>query len=407
MSILGPLLVAGFYAIIIWSAVTANGPQQIAIYDEEGLLYKAFGNTTSQGHYFRINQEEFQQQKQGMGELYYDAILHVVSKRQEAGLPIVRLYCGSKLNNQVLAHIQEEVNKSIRRIKLKRAGLSEREVEGLEEDYTMMVIDLTKEGNAASEDELVSVVGFLGGLVVYLFIFMYSVQVMKGVMEEKQNRIIEVMICSVRPLELMMGKVLGIAAVGLTQIGIWIVLITSLSLGVTLFLGIDPSEVTTSSAVVAGTVAGTEWSQLIQSIAQIDFMLLGGCFIFYFLIGYLSYAALFAAIGAAVDADTDTQQFLLPVSMPLVLSIALSGSIMVAPEGDLAVWLSMIPLTSPVAMMIRVPMLGYDWQILVSMALLLIFFFGVTVIASKIYRIGILVHGKKISYQELLKWLRA
>ena len=235
---------------------------------------------------------------------------------------------------------------------------------------------------------------------------------MRGVIEEKTSRIVEVIISSVKPFQLMMGKIIGIAGVGLTQIALWVVLSTVISTVVFMVLGVEGLDsikgmenAQTMGSVGALKDVDTKTLSGLKMLATIDFSLIFGCFIFYFIFGYLMYGALFGAVGAAVDNETDTQQFMLPITIPLILSIALSGAIIANPHSNFSVWASIFPLTSPVVMMIRLPFIGFSWELLLSMSVLVISFMASTWLAAKIYRIGILLYGKKPTYKELVKWL--
>jgi ABC-2 type transport system permease protein len=266
-----------------------------------------------------------------------------------------------------------------------------------------------------------AVVGFGFAVLIYLFIFLYGVQVMRGVMEEKSNRIVEVIISSVRPFQLMMGKIIGVALVGLTQFVLWIILTSVLF---TFVVGSIAPELSDAGSMaekiqITETVAAESADDTMNQSAVAEMMelimfrvnwpLMIGMFIFYFLGGYLLFASLFAAIGAAVDNETDTQQFMLPITIPLVFGFIVSEFALSNPEGASVFWFSMVPLTSPVVMMVRIAM-GFDsstiWQLFLSMGLLIAGFLGAVWLAAKIYRVGILMYGKKVSYKELWKWLR-
>jgi ABC-2 type transport system permease protein len=274
-----------------------------------------------------------------------------------------------------------------------------------------------KESNA----DLVRVVGVFSGMAIYFFIFLFASQVLRGVLEEKTNRIVEVLISSVKPIQLMMGKIVGIAMVGLTQFLIWVVLTFAIIYGVqlsapTLF------EVTPEVAEQAATLpdgvqvpmadvdsaptAQTSIFTKIDNYFNISFTALLLCFLFYFLIGYLIYAALFAAVGSAVDNEADSQQFTMPVTIPLILAMVLIVPITEDPNGSIAFWFSMIPLTSPIAMMIRLPSGVPADQLFASMAIAVAFFILCVWFAAKIYRVGVLMYGKKVTYRELFKWLK-
>ena len=234
-----------------------------------------------------------------------------------------------------------------------------------------------------------------------MFIFMYGTMVMRGVIEEKTSRIVEVMISSLRPFQLMMGKIIGVALVGLTQFLLWVMFTVALSaLAEIVLLNdvlLEPSNNESQSLIIAQIKSLTSGINLIQI-----FIL----FLFYFIAGYLMYSSLFAAVGSAVDAEADTQQFILPVTLPLILSFILIQPIIDNPEGSLAFWMSIIPFTSPIIMMVRLPFGVDSWQIIISMTILISTFIMTTWLASKIYRTGILMYGKKASFRELLKWLK-
>jgi ABC-2 type transport system permease protein len=238
---------------------------------------------------------------------------------------------------------------------------------------------------------------------------------MRGVIEEKTNRIVEVIISSVKPFQLMMGKIVGIALVGLTQFLLWVVLTGGIY---AIFMNTVVKEKYSSEnieALMQKSSDGTgvdnmdellENQQMIQRIQSINWLLIIPAFIFYFLGGYLLYGSLFAAIGSAVDNETDTQQFILPITVPLIFSFMMAQMILNDPTGNLAKWLSIIPLTSPIIMMVRLPFQVAPWELALSMAMLVLGFVFTTWIASKVYRTGILMYGKRVTWKEIAKWLR-
>jgi ABC-2 type transport system permease protein len=262
-------------------------------------------------------------------------------------------------------------------------------------------------------------IGFGAGILIYVFIFLYGVQVMRGVIEEKTNRIVEVIISSVRPFQLMMGKIVGIAMVGLTQFVLWVLLTLILvGIGQVTFLHdfsvlsnygteqIIPSMPNQFATGGQQNINYSEVAEILSDIKNINFIHILLAFLFYFLGGYLLYSAMFAAVGSAVDNEADTQQFMLPITIPLVIAFIVSQFIMQNPEGSLAFWFSVIPFTSPVVMMVRLPFGVPVWEFVLSMALLVVTFIFITWLAGKIYRTGILMYGKKVTYRELWKWLR-
>jgi ABC-2 type transport system permease protein len=264
---------------------------------------------------------------------------------------------------------------------------------------------------------------YISAFIMYMLVFIFGAQVMRGVIEEKTSRVVEVIISSVKPVQLMMGKIVGIAFVGLTQFLIWIFLtmgivtvlkstilqktdMTEISQTVpqNLMSGDQQLAVTTQSANMSPELA--EFSKMFDNAMNQPWGLIIISFIFYFITGYLLYASVFAAIGSAVDNETETQQFMLPVTIPIILALMVAMGTMQNPESSLSFWCSMIPLTSPIVMMARIPFGVPYWQIAVSMVLMLVTFLGFVWMAAKVYRTGILMYGKKTSWKEIWKWLR-
>ena len=295
-----------------------------------------------------------------------------------------------------------------------------KKIEDIKRAKVIAESQVTDSGEAKeSSSEVASAIGLIGGMIIYFFIFMYASQVMKGVIEEKTNRIIEVLVSSVKPFQFLLGKIIGVAAVGLVQFLIWVVFGLVLILVMqTFFLpGIDLEALRNAGNLAGGLpdIAGTgnlsaEKMQIIQKVAMtidpifiIKFL---ASFLFYFIGGYLLYASLFAAIGAAVDNETDSQQFLTPLSIILVIGLYIGFAAMKSPESPMVFWSSLIPFTSPIVMLVRIPFGVPTWEILTSMALLIVSFIFFTWLSGKIYRIGILMYGKKVTWKELYKWLK-
>jgi len=315
--------------------------------------------------------------------------------------------------------INRRIENAIEDEKMSQLGVSETAMDSLKTSVSLNALTLDEDGEAkSSSTELNTVIGMGASFVIYFFIFLYGVQVMKGVIEEKTNRIVEVIVSSVKPFQLMMGKVFGLALVGLTQIVIWLVF-SGILMGVIsfIFIGSDMGNImdmaNSVQAMPADQMAelgvNSMMVNVVSGMMAINWPFIILSFIIYFLGGYLMYSALFAAVGAAVDAETDTQQFMLPITLPLVFSIALSTSVVLRdPNGALSFWLSIIPLTSPIVMMVRAPFLNLAtqwWEVALSIGLLITTFCFTIWLAGKIYRTGILMYGKKATYKELFKWL--
>jgi ABC-2 type transport system permease protein len=304
------------------------------------------------------------------------------------------------------------------RIKLKY-DIAKEEIMALKPRVSVMTINLDESGKEEKTHAILStLLGFGGAILIYFFIFFFGVQVMRGVIEEKTSRIIEVIVSSVKPFQLMLGKIVGIALVGLTQFLLWIILTFSI---ISVAQGFLPKEMQRQISQAEQMEefipdapdqqkkdqnAKNILAELSYNLSLINFPLILFSFLFYFMGGYLLYGALFAAIGSAVDSEADTQQFMWPVTIPLVLAFVLAQSVISNPDGAMAFWLSVIPFTSPIIMMVRIPFGVSVNELLISMTVLIASFIFITWLAGKIYRTGILMYGKKPSYKEMWKWIR-
>ena len=394
MTLLAPILMAG---LIIAPVLIANQDQQnrlIAI-NEETPRYSNKINDTEFTHFTIINQDEADEIKNNILEAPYYALLDIKDTS-------FTIYSSQQISLNLRREIENQLEIIIERDKLKQAGIDIEIIESSKTNINIETKIIDIEGKTTSSNTEVSIgIGFITGILIYMFIFMYGTMVMRGVIEEKTNRIVEIIISSVKPFQLMMGKIIGVALVGLTQFILWILLTILISFFAELIL-IDASEITTSTDNINQSVILNEFTKLTGGIDLITIFI---SFIFFFLFGYLLYSSLFAAVGSAVDAEADTQQFVLPITIPLILAFIFIQPVMDNPDGTLAFWLSIIPLTSPVIMMVRLPFGVESWELLLSMILLIIGFILTTYLAAKIYRTGILMYGKKISYKELWKWL--
>lgn len=314
--------------------------------------------------------------------------------------------------------ISNELEKNLELAKLQGEGIDEEAYRRVRKPLVMKLFDIEQLEQESYEQERAGI-GFFFGYFMFVFIFMYGVQVMRGVMEEKQNRVVEVLISSVRPFQLMMGKIVGIAMVGFVQFVLWIAITSTLvSVGSAFLLKdkLDPKTIATAQLPAdaqaeleaSGTMAMADKDdvKLLAALGQINLPLTLAMFLFYFVGGYLLYSSLLAAIGSAVDSETDTQQFMFPVTLPMIIAIIVAQTAVYNPNAPMVLWCSFIPFTSPIVMMVRVAMGNAPaWQLLLSMALLIGAFVLTTWLAGKIYRTGILMYGKKVSWKELGKWL--
>jgi ABC-2 type transport system permease protein len=313
--------------------------------------------------------------------------------------------------------ISNELEKTFELAKLRGEAIDEEAYRRVRKPLVVKMFDIDQTGEESLEQERAGV-GFFFGYFMFIFIFLYGVQVMRGVMEEKQNRIVEVLISSVKPFQLMMGKILGIALVGFVQFILWIVITTTLVTAGSAFLlkdRMDPRQLAETPMTrqmqeqlgeQAAAIPDVNDVKILKALGKIDIPLTLGMFLFYFIGGYLLYASLLAAIGSAVDSEADTQQFMFPVTLPMIIALVIAQMAVYNPGSPAVFWCSMIPFTSPVVMMVRVAMGSAPaWQLVLSMALLVITFIGTTWLAGRIYRTGILMYGKKVSWKEMGKWL--
>ena len=275
-------------------------------------------------------------------------------------------------------------------------------------------LDATSGDTKESSSVLNIALAYIFGFLIYMFVFLYGNMVMQGVIEEKSNKVMEVMVSSVRPFELMMGKILGIASVAVTQFVIWVIFILLVGGGAVSLLGLSDVVASAGAGVDPAAIAAaapidldSEMVAIIATLTDPAYLLriLGG-FLIYFIGGYLLYAAMFAAVGSAVDNEKDTNNLQLPITLPLMVALFVMLNAMQDPHGPLAFWCSMIPFTSPIVMMVRLPYGVPGWELALSIGLLVVTFVGMVYLAGRIYRVGVFMYGKKPSFKELAKWIR-
>jgi len=445
MTILGPLLMASLFILPVYLATRQEDKQLVNVLDETGLFAGKFEN--NENYTFITVTSGIQEAKETLAKKGDYMLLHIPATQLNIPDNAI-IYSDKQPTLNLKGFISGIMSKELEKHKLAAEIRNEilRNTTGYVPGSDTTAVDLmsetilknihtdvqittykTDEGGTEQKSftELTMVVGYVGSIMIYMFIFLFGAQVMRGVIEEKTNRIVEVIISSVKPFQLMMGKVLGVALVGLTQFLLWIaftfIIITAVQTAFpqqfkkTQIEQADisgqniaiPNEASPSApnSITANT-GNDDINDIFEAFSSLNLPVMIFTFLFYFLFGYLLYGALFAAIGSAVDNETDTQQFMLPVTVPLILSLVVAQTVIQNPESPLAFWLSMIPFTSPVIMMVRIPFGVPTWEIALSAGLLILGFLGTTWLAAKIYRTGILMYGKKSSYKELWKWIR-
>ena len=416
ITFLTPLLFAALMVVpslLMLKSEDMEKKKAIAVLDETGWFYEKFRNTDVNTFIYQDIDEDIDSLKKYVFEGIYDAILYIPAT--SLNIPVnAKLYSNKQLPITLSDHIENGMKQEVERKKLLASGIDPNIVKSITTNINVSTIRMDSEDvEKTSYAELESAIGFMLGIIIYFTIFLFSNQVLRGVIEEKTNRIIEVVISSVKPFELMMGKIIGIALVGLTQLLLWVVLTFGIYLTANSIL-LGPEILSPSGSVMTEEISQiTDSSQgqdimleVVNMIQSINFSAILWSFLFYFVLGYLLYAALYAAVGGMVDSETDSNQFITIVSLPLLLGIICAPTMINNPDSGLSLWLSMIPFTSPIAMMIRVPFGVPYWQVGLSIFILFITFISVTWLAAKIYRTGILMYGKKPSIKELWKWLR-
>jgi len=411
MSILGPLLFGLFVLVPVLMAKWNNDSTTVWVHDPSGQLSDAFQDQN--GLKFQVlplgtlsNGVLVPADSANIRELLEDqdaGLLHLQAPDSNLNVE-ARYYSAQAAGLKITERIQSALNDRLYRLRMERQGLDPKVIESLRAEVQLQTSVWTDQGSEDSHTETAMLLGFGAALLMYMFIFMYGSMVMRGVIEEKASRVMELLVSTTKPFELMMGKILGIASVGLFQFVLWLLLGTAISTAIgAMGLGSGPG-----TASVPGTVnslpadAQADWMQI---LGQMPWETIIPFFLFYFLGGYFLYAALFAAVGSAVDSEGDSQQLMLPISLPIILSFVASQFVMQNPHGSLAFWMSMIPLTSPVVMVVRLPFGVPGWELALSMFLLVAAFVLAVWLAGRIFRIGVLMYGQKVSFNLLRKWL--
>lgn len=403
-TILVPLIIIGFYAAII--AISISGSTEnskIAVIDEGNLLNgKTDKSKDDNTIYTFINNETEDAYKVKYKKEGYDYFLYIpkIDLNQPTG---INLHSESTVNISTKSKVEKVISNAVEAKRMEAANIRPEQYKSINADISIAnPLDSGKKSSAG----VAYAVSFACGILIYMILMIYGTMVMRGVMEEKISRIAEVIVSSVKPFQLMLGKIIGIGMVGVTQFAIWIVLVLLLQ---TLIPVIFPSiahqaaEVASNSPQ-AGAAGG--FMSVLSSLKSLPIGLILFCFIFYFIGGYLLYASLFAAIGSVISEDQqEAQQLVFPVMMPIILAFVIMTKAVADPNSGLAVFGSLFPLTSPIVMMGRITYDVPTWQLITSMVLLILGFFFFTWLTAKIYRTGILLYGKKVTWKEMIKWL--
>jgi ABC-2 type transport system permease protein len=409
VTLLTPLIFPAIMGVFVLIALEEKDNQSlriIEVIDENKLFFLE----SSEQYAFSFSNTTVEEAKELVqnGERYGFLLIPKIDLKSPVG---ITYYGEENPNMNLINYLENNLKKKIEEQRLFESGINPKIINEVRTKVAIKSITLDDQGAEMVSDATVNyAIGFLAGILIYMFIFIYGNQIMQGVIEEKSSRIVEILVSSLKPFQLMMGKILGIAAVGLTQLIIWIVLIGILTTVVTGFLGMQMPQqqaMEMASSDLGQSMPNSELGDILQMLSGINVTEIVLCFIFYFLGGYLMYGALFAGIGSAVDAPSDAQQFMLPVTIPLIVAyMGLFVFVLNDPNSTTSFWLSIIPLTSPIAMMGRVSYGVPGIELALSMGLLILGFLATTWLAGKIYRIGILMHGTKPTYKTLWKWIK-
>ena len=395
LTLLTPLLIIVFGGVVSLMFRANETQMQISVIDKSGLFKDKLKSDENIRYVFSSEETEKSLIKALETTEEMNGVMIIPKKEIHELENSIEILTNKNLSNEARRNIAGNISEIIKAEKINALGISTAQIEDLNKGVNLHVVNILEKEK--KQDSFL--VGVKSGLSIFLmycvftFIMMYGIRVMRSVLEEKNNRVVEILISSVKPFELMMGKILGVTGVALVQFGVWVVMIFA-------------SVMTLGSSNV-GMVSGVAEVQMVLSaLSQINYGLILFVFVIYFLLGYLFYSAMYAAIGSAVDNETETQQFTLFAILPMMLGFYGSITIMNNPDGPMSFWLSMIPFTSPIAMLARIPFDVPVWELVLSIGILLVSTLGMVFIASKIYRVGIVMYGNKVTLKELWKWMK-
>lgn len=383
-----PVLLLAMYAVmflIYKNGNDLNTTRTVKVIDESGVFASKLKSDKSI-KFENLNQPLITAKKD-LKKHEEDIVLFI--PKVYDGPKAVQILSEKKPNISISNAIERQLNDIATNNNMVAQGINAEQLKNIRSDISISAKEVTESGDKESNTGALYGIGVACAIMIYLSLFIYGAQVMRGVIEEKTNRIIEVIVSSVKPFQLMLGKIIGVALVSLTQFILWIILSVVVSFIANKYFAAPQSPLL----------------GFLEGLKNVPFGYIISCFLFYFLTGFLLYSALFAAVGSAVDSESETQQFMFPITMPLLFTYLISVTFLAQnPDSTLAFWLSVIPFTAPVAMMVRLPFDPAPWQVALSMGMMVIGFLFTTWVASRIYRVGILMYGKKASYGELVKW---
>lgn len=415
MTLLTPVLMVALCCVpVLIELFSSSEMRNVTVVDQTGLYREVFVDNEEYTYTYLDTETTSEQMRNDETPYAYIVITDNLLDNPNA----MTIYS----HRQITAGFENQTENNMEEF-LHEAKLASFDIPGLQQiidesdvQINMSSIRFDEEGETQTSAGLATAIGMISTFVIYMFLFAYGGMVMSSVMQEKTNRIVEVMVSSVKPFELMMGKIISVGLVGLTQIGIWVLLIVGLGIGASFAFGIPlfmnneellaQAQNMSGAAMAGGAAIDPDMLDIAQTLSGINFTQIIVCLILYFIGGYVIYASLFAAIGSAVDNETDSNQFLMPITLIIIFAFYVGLFSAEDPEGGMAWWCSMIPFTSPIVMMVRIPFGVAVWELILSFAILFASAIGMTWLASRIYRVGILLYGKKPSYKELFKWIK-
>lgn len=418
-TILTPLLFAGLMIVPSMIALYSGGDNlKVGVADESGIVMPYLENN-EEVTFQQLENQNIDSLKKNFKKMDLYAVVTISPLDSSKNISIAA-YSDKQLNTDMQNQIRKSAKKAVEDNKLKAYNIPDLDVvlKDIESDVKINTYKIGEDGKEkASKVEIYMVIGYIASFMIYMFIFMFGSMVMRSVIEEKTTRIIEVIVSSVKPFQLMMGKILGVASVALTQFIIWIALTIGIVTVATSVIGVDAmkdkmGQTTQMTQTMGGDVQQIAQEELsgaagvLQALQNVDYISIILCFVIYFALGYLLYASLFAAVGAAVDNEADTQQLILPITMPLIIGLFIMLHTFQYPDSPLSFWGSIIPFTSPMVMMARIAYGVPAWELALSIGLLILTFLITAYISGKIYRVGILMYGKKPSWKDIMKWLK-
>jgi ABC-2 type transport system permease protein len=413
MTFVSPLIMIVLVSVVAYlSQLNNDKKRSISILDESGAFAEVFENTENT-RYTYLQVVDLETAKTIVKESKGYGLIHIEAPGPGTSVPErFKFYSEDSPSLTLISALENKIERKIRELKLIQDGLDVERINATRTNVSIIQESFEGERSSKIDNVLKLAFGGIAGYLLFMFIIIYGNMIMRSVIEEKTSRIIEVIISSVKPVQLMMGKIIGTSLAGVTQFAIWVVLGGFLLVLVSAIFGVEMSEMNTPQQEVMAQAMQNQDSEqlaveLINAINHLPLTNLVIAFMLFFIGGYLLYSSIYAAIGAAVDNETDTQQFMLPILMPLILAVYVGVfTVIEDPHGTVSTVFSFIPLTSPVVMLMRIPFGVPVWQQLLSLVLLLATFAVTVWFAAKIYRVGILMFGKKPSYKELFKWLK-